>query len=226
MKIGTKSVLLGAHCFFLHPWFVAWGWFKLHGFKAVYIGANHGFPQTLRWKLGVRGGPQFARFLDPRLWVAFLVHDIGYLGKPNMDGSEGEQHPRVGAKIMGLFFGTAWHDFVLYHSRFLAKQQGRRPSALCMADKMALSVTPWWLYLPMVQLTGEAESYSFHKRRDRATTKYSGDPFNEEETRLASSDRMRDRVRAMQLYTRRWVEAHRSGSEDTWTPNSATTVQL
>ena len=32
MKIGTKSVLAGARCFFLHPWFVALAWWKLCGF--------------------------------------------------------------------------------------------------------------------------------------------------------------------------------------------------
>src|SRR5579863_3099451 len=98
MKIGTKSVLFGAHCFFLHPWFVAAAWWKLYGFP---------------W--------------DPRLWVAFFVHDIGYLGKPNMDGPEGESHPEVGARIMQRLFdrnlfgqGDAvrhrWHDLCLYHS--------------------------------------------------------------------------------------------------------------
>jgi hypothetical protein len=32
MRIGTKGVLAGAHCFFLHPWFVALTWWKLCGF--------------------------------------------------------------------------------------------------------------------------------------------------------------------------------------------------
>lgn len=51
MKTGTKSVLFGAHCFFIHPLFVALAWWKLFGFP---------------W--------------DPRLWVAFFVHDLGYWG--------------------------------------------------------------------------------------------------------------------------------------------------
>src|SRR5271169_964683 len=79
MRIGTKSVLFGAHCFFLHPWFVAAAWWKLNGFP---------------W--------------DPRLWVAFFVHDIGYLGKANMDGTEGESHPEVGARIMHWWFDERW----------------------------------------------------------------------------------------------------------------------
>ena len=41
---------------------------------------------------------------DKSLWVAFFVHDIGYLGKPNMDGPEGERHVEVGARIMSFLF--------------------------------------------------------------------------------------------------------------------------
>lgn len=75
MTIGTKSVLYGAHCFFLHPWFVALAWWRLYGFP---------------W--------------DPRLWAAFCVHDLGYIGKPNMDGPEGETHPLFGARLMTRLF--------------------------------------------------------------------------------------------------------------------------
>ena len=75
MTVGTKSVLFGAHCFFIHPWVVAIAWWKIYGFP---------------W--------------DPRLWIAFLVHDLGYLGKPNMDGIEVESHPELGARIMGWLF--------------------------------------------------------------------------------------------------------------------------
>ena len=83
MKLGTKSVLFGVHCFFLHPWFVAVAWWKLYGFP---------------W--------------DPHLWVAFAVHDLGYLGKPNMDGMEGETHVELGARIMAFLFGNAWGDCI------------------------------------------------------------------------------------------------------------------
>ena len=51
MTVGTKSVLFGAHCFLIHGFFVARGWWTLWGFP---------------W--------------DPRLWTAFFVHDLGYLG--------------------------------------------------------------------------------------------------------------------------------------------------
>lgn len=130
MKIGTRSVLIGAHCFFVHPWFVAWGWWKLYGFP-----------------------------LDPRLWLAFFVHDLGYIGKPNMDGPEGEDHVLFGAKLMSTFFGVDWYLFSLLHSRYYAKRMGMKPSRLCAADKMAIALTPWWLYIPMVRLTGEIREY-------------------------------------------------------------------
>ena len=59
MKVGTKSVIFGVHSILIHPFFVAWAWWKLFGFP---------------W--------------DPRLWVAFFVHDLGYLAKPNVESLE------------------------------------------------------------------------------------------------------------------------------------------
>jgi len=194
MNIGTKSVLFGAHCFFFHPWFVAAAWWKLYGFP---------------W--------------DPRLWVAFFVHDLGYLGKPNMDGPEGESHVELGARIMGWLFdrprvlsrdecpsdgefiyrmwNRKWHDFSLYHSRFYAKKDGRKPSQLCMADKLSIAMTPAWLYLPMVKATGEIREYM-------ALAK----------SRNSTSDE-RTWYRDVQDYVRRWVQEHKDGREDTWTPS-------
>ncbi len=81
MRVGTKSVLFGAHCFFIHPFFAAVGWWTLYGFP---------------W--------------DPRLWAAFFLHDLGYIQKENMDGPEGEEHVHLGATIMGLIFGDWWAD--------------------------------------------------------------------------------------------------------------------
>ncbi len=139
-KVGTRSVLFGAHCFLIHPWFVAAAWTKLYGFPR-----------------------------DPRLWLSFALHDIGYLGKANMDGEEGETHPYVGAGIVSALFddpepnrrpsivkraldrafgrgapgGMSWFSFNLYHSRFLAKRHGKtRYSMLCVADKLSICLTP------------------------------------------------------------------------------------
>ncbi len=74
MTIGTRSVLLGVHCPLVHTWFVAFAWWKLYGMP-----------------------------LDPRLWIAFATHDLGYIGKADMDGESGERHVELGAKIMGVF---------------------------------------------------------------------------------------------------------------------------
>jgi hypothetical protein len=215
MKVGTKSVLFGAHCFFLHPIFVAIAWTKLYGFP-----------------------------FDPRLWVAFFVHDLGYLGKPNMDGKEGETHVELGAKIMrflfdtypntikfciwkinlflyiykiklGLFikltpksrlpkYSTKWSDFSKYHSRYYAKKDGAKPSKLCFADKLSFCVTPRWLYLPMVNATGEIHEYlKMAKKSETAHWK----PVEGQ------------KVWHKQLceYMTKWVEEHKDGREDTWT---------
>lgn len=201
MKIGTKSVLFGAHCFFLHPWFVAMAWWKLYGFP-----------------------------FDPRLWVAFFVHDLGYIGKPNMDGPEGETHPKFGARVMAVLFDWSdrtfrfsdggpigeWGFFVLLHSRYYAKSLGMQPSRLCIADKFALVLTPAWLYLPMVRATGEIHEYMAHARH-----RIAGDEqVSEEEKRRLTSGQQSDWYSGVQAYMRRWVEAHKDGAVDTWTSNS------
>ena len=164
MRVGTRSVLFGVHAFWLHPWFVAWAWWKLYGFPR-----------------------------DPRLWVAFFVHDLGYLGKPDMDGDEGESHPELGARIMLRWFDSPlpgrtarladrlwgsggnwhWHDLVLYHSRFYARNEGASPSMLCYADKLAIVLTPWWIYLPLARLSGELSEYMREDLHDGG--KYDGE---------------------------------------------------
>lgn len=129
MKIGTKSLLFGVHQIFLHPFFVALAWIKLYGIP-----------------------------LHPLIWLSFLVHDLGYFGKEEMDGPSGDLHPYLGARIMGLF-GEKWYLFSLTHSRFLAKQLNLEPSRLCMADKYAFCMYPRWLYLLLARASGEVWEY-------------------------------------------------------------------
>lgn len=150
-NIGTRSLLFGAHQFALHPIMLAIAWTRLFGFPR-----------------------------DPRLWVAFLVHDWGYWGKPNMDGKEGGDHPFLGAKIMTRLFdgkdSLKWYCFTLYHSRFIAKRVNREPSPLCAADKLATCITPRWIYLPLIKLTGEIWEYCEHfESSERGLGKYSSD---------------------------------------------------
>jgi hypothetical protein len=203
MKIGTKSVLFGVHQFAIHPWFVAAAWAKLYGFP-----------------------------FDPRLWVAFFVHDLGYLGSPNMDGPEGEEHPRLGARIIHFFFdwprtvpgascipgvmyakrNTRWHDFVLYHSRHLALKYGQPFSRLCVADKLAPALTPWWLYLPCANLSGEINEYMARAKRSRGHQH-----INEQERHGLLSGDQRLWYAGLQSYMRRWVDEHKEGRADHWT---------
>jgi hypothetical protein len=216
MRVGTKSVLFGAHCFFLHPCFVAAAWWKLFGFP---------------W--------------DPRLWAAFFAHDIGYIGLPNMDGEEGEWHPATGAALMAPFDqhepycflsrwkwiarvvspicnslwgfnpqGMTWYCFCFYHSRFLAKRYGTSPSRLCVADKYALCLTPAWLYLPMVRATGEIREYM--KLAGAMNDGAGGGKYSA--MNISTADQ-RTWYRDVQDYLGRWVAEHRDGRADTWTPS-------
>lgn len=223
MKVGTKSVLFGAHCWFIHPWFVALAWWKLYGFP---------------W--------------DPRLWVAFFVHDLGYLGKPNMDGGEGEAHVFLGAMIMGNLFGSgkfghenpldswwarlvggwldrtlggpekygevSWYGFSFYHSRFMAKRYGEKPSRLCMADKLSVALEPWWLYLPRVYLSGELWEY-MAMAGGKNNSKYKGEPNNKYVKEQLGNGTIRGWFNAMTSYCRDWAYEHADGREDTWTPS-------
>ncbi|KAA6348676.1 hypothetical protein EZS27_003909 [termite gut metagenome] len=206
MKVGTKSVLFGAHCFFIHPLFVFIAWWKLFGFP-----------------------------YDIRLWVAFFVHDLGYWGKPNMDGKEGETHVELGAKIMHALFDwkflntfydldtgkpikvyySVWGNFSLYHSRFYAKKDDANYSKLCVADKYSICLEPYWLYLPRVILSGEIKEYM---RRSGEKSKFKGEPINKYEHMKLCTETKRGWFYAMTSYLCRWVNEHKDMKEDKWTP--------
>lgn len=203
LPIGTKSVLFGAHCFFLHPFFVAAGWTKLYGFP-----------------------------FDPRLWVAFFVHDIGYWGCPDMDGEIGERHVEFGARIMSAFdnshphishreywdrsLRTKWHDFSLYHSRHYAKMHGAAPSRLCFADKLAFNYQIKPLYLWMTKLTGELDEYLFNAKFWRGG-EYISDPCHES-SRLSASIWYDDLV----MWIEKYIAEFKDGAEDTVTVDRRT----
>jgi hypothetical protein len=191
MKVGTKSILFGAHCFFIHPIFVFIAWWKLYGFPK-----------------------------DPRLWIAFIVHDWGYWGKPNMDGVEGETHVELGARIMHKVFDKKgrivnigreqtimladekrWHEFTLYHSRFYAKKNNHPISRLCVADKYAIVIEPSWLYLFRATLSGEVKEYLQQQRIDNNT------PFTNKKEWLI----------AVKIYLNKWVDEHKDNLNDSWT---------
>ncbi len=97
MKIGTKTLLFGAHNVLIHPIMLAIAWTRLYGFKTLNI----------------------------KLLVAFFVHDLGYFGRSDIDGPSGDRHPELGAKIMGFLFGPEWAEFTLFHSRSYAQKAGK-----------------------------------------------------------------------------------------------------
>lgn len=201
MKTGTASVLIGAHQFIIHPLFVAAAWTQLYG------------------------PPR-----DPRLWAAFFVHDIGYLGLPDMDSPESEAHVETGARIMRAF-GQEWSDFSLLHSRFYAKRLGRQPSRLCPADKLSVALEPWWLYLPRVIASGEVWEY-LHLATQ--ASKYTGEPHVGHTNIDITPEEIQARTltvrtwRAMRQwhgrmcrYLRAWATEHADGRADSWTPGAA-----
>lgn len=171
-SIGSRSVLFGVHQFAIHPWFVAWGWWRLYGFP---------------W--------------DLRLWIAFFIHDLGYIGKSNLDGPEGEQHPELAARVMGFLFGPKWSALCRYHSRFLAKKDGQPYSRLCVADKLAIALCPAWLYLPLARASGELTEYM---RGQGART-----PAGKRTPTQWYSD--------VQAYCRAWAIEHADCKTDQWT---------
>lgn len=154
MKIGTRTLLFGVHQFLWHPFTVWRAWRWLYGYA-------------------------------PSWWqcIAIFCHDLGYVGKPNLDGTEGKTHPDGGAeltrrivfKLARLFqprrhSSTAayWyrHDlaecaylFSRHHSREYAKQLGETPSQLCWADKACILFDPPWLYLLRARLSGELAEF-------------------------------------------------------------------
>jgi len=189
MKVGTKSLLFGVHQVFIHPLWVALAWWKLYGFP-----------------------------FDPRLWVAFIVHDWGYWGCPEMDGAVGGLHPYRGAIIMHKLFdwpriirrkgyaadhNYTWRWFCLFHSRFLAKQVGHQPSRLCMADKLSLCLEPWWLYLPRAWASGELQEYM-----------RSAQPDGKHGHMGLIQVTAKEWYQAVQSYLRKYVAEHRDGEED------------
>jgi hypothetical protein len=154
MKIGTKSLLFGAHQFIIHPITVLLAAIKMRG-----------------------------KFPNWKECICIFVHDWGYWGCENMEGEEGLVHPEYGALIVNKLLDhnfhmgsghvsgddkwdtlakkTEWkyYYFCRYHSRSYASKFHQSPSELCWWDKLCVLYDPWWLYLPRVYLSGEIHEY-------------------------------------------------------------------
>jgi len=184
MRVGTKSILFGVHNILVHPLSVAIAWWKLYGFPG-----------------------------DPRLWCAFILHDLGYWGLSAMESVGSETHVELGARIMTWLFGAPWGEFCASHSRCFARSRGVPVSQLCIADKLAFVLTPPWLYLPLARATGELQEY-IAKSRERPVGSAA---FTEEERKQIESEDPRLWLEGLQNYTRRWIEQHGNGGVGTWT---------
>lgn len=181
MTVGTRSVLFGVHNIFIHPITVGIAWVKLYGLP-----------------------------LDLRLWIAFLVHDLGYIGKSSVEGPIVETHVELGARIMQALFGASWGEFCRRHSRYYARSRGLRISRLCVADKLAFVITPAWLYLPLAHASGELAEYMERSKERQAGNEY----FTPEESVLLESTNPREWLRGLQSYTYRWVLKNRGADHD------------
>jgi len=139
MKIGTKSLLIGAHQIFLHPITVTLAWIELYGLPS--------------WKE----------------LICICIHDWGYWNCSDIDGvGQGADHPFLAARIAYEYLdnnvgwmarGDSYSALCLYHSREIANEYKTKPSKLCWADKLSVKFDPWWLYLPRVILSGEIKEF-------------------------------------------------------------------
>ncbi len=151
---GTKSILFGVHQFLWHPWTVARAWRHLYG-------------QWPAW----------------RQWVAIFCHDIGYWGKPNMDGPAGRTHPVAGADLacdIVYFIGRIVYrrrgdaaldaesarELCLWHSTHYAELEGAAVSELYLPDKVSVLYDPVWFYLLRGSLSGEINEY-YHRENHK-----------------------------------------------------------
>jgi hypothetical protein len=171
MKIGTKSLLAGAHCLLIHPLFVWRAWWRLFG---------------VPW--------------DPRVVCGCFLHDIGYFGRDEIEGTTGDEHVLLGARLMGWLFGPEWADECVRHSRSWCKRTGLPVSRLGLADKLAFAIIPAWLYIPMARWSGELAEYM------QASKERRNESFTEAELRLLNSKDSREWLEGLQRYTLRWVQ--------------------
>ena len=148
MNVGTKSLLFGCHQVLIHPVLVYTAWVKLY----------HKLP-------------------NPKETVCIVIHDWGYWGKPNMDGEEGEWHPKPAALFAAKHFDTGKDDgafrkhgdlgthhskyfsLCMFHSRFMARKYGVQPSKLCLPDKYGVALMPAWMWVGLGTLSGEIHEY-------------------------------------------------------------------
>ncbi len=121
-------------------------------------------------------------------------------------------HPELGGKIMAKLFGEPWGDFTKYHSRFFASLDGKTPSALCAADKLATTIVPKRLYIFLIRLSGEVNEYleNFRPALNSSSGKYALEARNVPSTAYKYGSVEHWYASAM-LGNRRWIAEHTQG---------------
>ena len=95
-----------------------------------------------------------------------------------------------------------WYNFTLYHSRFYAKRNERPISKLCVADKYAFCIPPKWLYMLLVNISGEIDEYMTTSR------------IRVGKNILTDKSAWYDYV---YNYMQDWIKEHKDNLNDTWT---------
>jgi hypothetical protein len=184
LPVGPRSILFGSHQFLVHPLMVIWAWKKLYG----------------EW-------PDF------RETVCIFLHDLGYVTQwcHDMDGAEGDTHPEWAATVAGRWFGPEYAALRRYHSRFLARRDGRNVSRLCAPDKLAGGSWPVWLFVLLGRLSGEIDEYMAR------SVPGSGEKYVTMGPQLRYSPDRAEWYREVCAHLRAWAWEHRDGRYDTWT---------
>lgn len=155
MRIGTRTLLFGAHHIVLHPILVLVAWVRLY-----------------------KGLPSWREI------VCIVIHDWGYWGKADLDGEQGEFHPLWAAgRVRG--WGKYYYDFVAYHSRFMAGKHAEQISRLCLPDKVGVALYPVWLWALLAHLSGEWQEYRALKKYNDGLDRQSARGFFKGYQRLA-----------------------------------------
>lgn len=224
MTVGTKSVLFGAHCFAYHWIAVAIAWWRLYRWQpALESGWLPGIVDPRAWFVFIAHDWGYVGRSDMDgpvgeahpFWCARLASALfdGTAERVEVEYAEKQVIAECRLDLPGppgrgqLFcwvFECAdlgpWGLFALLHSRHLAKTLNLHPSRLCAADKLSLTYTPWWLYLPGVVASGEVEEYMELARARGAAVG-------------VSHRSKREWYETMRAYCARWAIEHADGRE-------------
>lgn len=155
MKRGTLSILIGVHQFLWHPFTVWRAWCYLY-----------------------KKNPTWVEL------VAIFCHDLGYWGKPDMDGEAGRTHPEGGANLAcnivyyvgrlvykkqsdAVLMSESVRELCLWHSTHYAQRAGGQVSALYLPDKICVLFDPPWFYKLRARISGEWDEYVENENRAR-----------------------------------------------------------